>query len=131
MMKLPQKIMDLIDGKNFAHVATIMKDGSPQVSAVWIDREGDVIVFNTAEGRVKYNNLKRDGRVAISIADATNPYNEVWIRGKVVEMTSKGADEHIDMLAKKYLGKDKYPWKTPTEKRVIVRIAAERINSGR
>ena len=123
--------MDLIDGKNFAHVATLMRDGAPQVSAVWIDREGDIIVFNTAEGRVKYNNLKRDGRVAISIADAANPYNEVWIRGKVVEITSEGADAHIDRLAKKYLGKESYPWKAPGEKRMIVRIEAERINAGR
>lgn len=129
MAKLSQKVLGLIEGKNFAHVATLMPDGSPQVTAVWIDHEGDLIVFNTAEGRVKYKNLMNDKRIALSIADATNPYSEIWIRGKVVEITTDGAEAHIDKLAKKYLDKETYPWRNG-EKRVLVKVEAEKINEG-
>jgi len=119
-------LKELIDGKNFAHIATIMKDGSPQVTTVWIDRDGDTILINTAEGRVKEKNLKRDPRVAISIIGA-NPYSGAWIRGKVVGMTKEGAVEHIDKLAKKYTGVEKYQGYTPNEKRVIIRIEAQHV----
>ncbi|MDE1845962.1 MAG: PPOX class F420-dependent oxidoreductase [Candidatus Micrarchaeota archaeon] len=128
--KLSEKVIKMLDGKNFAHVATLMPDGSPQVSAVWIDREVDLIVFNTAVGRAKYRNLVKDKRIALSIADATNPYSEIWIRGKVVEITEEGADAHIDKLAQKYLGKEKYPMRQPGERRVIIRVEAEHINEG-
>jgi len=111
----------LIEGKNFAHFATLMPDGSPQISVVWIDREGDIILVNTAKGRVKEKNVKRDPRVALSIADQQNPYHAAFIRGRVLEVTSNGAEAHIDKLAKKYLGEDKYP-RAPSEKRVIIKI---------
>jgi len=112
----------LIEGKNFASLATIMPDGSPQVTPVWIDRDGDIVVVNTAEGRLKHKNLSKNPKVALSIFELSNPYSMVAIRGRVVEMTNAGADEHIDKMAKKYLGQDKYPNRRPGEKRVLVKI---------
>lgn len=126
--KLTSKATRLIEGKNFAHLATVMPDGSPQVSPVWIDHVGDTVLVNTAEGRVKQRNVARDPRVAISIVDQSDPYDKVLIRGRAVAQTSQGADEHIDSLAKKYIGKDKYPWRAPGEKRIIIRIEPGRIS---
>ena len=125
--EIDDSIIQLLTGKNFAFVATLMKDGSPQITPIWIDFEGDTILINTAEGRTKQKNVSRDQRVAISIVDQNNPYNMVTIRGKVTEQTSKGADEHIDRLAKRYLGVDKYPFRSPTEKRVIIKVAPENV----
>ncbi len=116
----------MIDGKNFASVATVMRDGSPQVTPVWIDRDGELVAFNTAEGRVKHRNLRRDPHVALSIYDQNNPYEHVAIRGRVVEMTNTGADEHIDRLSLKYAGR-KFTHR-PGEKRVIIKIKPERIS---
>jgi PPOX class probable F420-dependent enzyme len=104
-----------------------MADGSPQVSPVWIDVEDGVILFNTAEGRLKPDNLRRDARVAISVVDQENPYESMLIRGTVTEMTQDGADEHIDALAKRYMGVDEYPLRQPGEERVIVKIEPEKI----
>jgi len=117
---------DLIDGRNIAFLATIMRDGSPQVTPVWIDREGDTILINTAEGRVKHRNVLRDPRVAIAITDSQNPYRMVAVKGKVTEITTEGADEHIDKLAKKYLGLEKYPWRAG-ETRIILKVKPEKI----
>ena len=103
-----------------------MEDGSPQVTPVWIGREGDIITFNTAKGRLKEKNLKRDPRVAISILDAENPYVPLVIQGKVVEMTEEGADADIDALAKRYLDEDTYPFRQPGEERIIVKIEADK-----
>jgi len=114
-------------GKNFATIATTMADGSPQASVTWIDSDGSNIIFNTAEGRLKTNNLRRDGRVALTIVDVVNPYRQVMIRGKVVEDTQEGASEHVDQLAKKYLGVEKYPYSQPGEVRVIFKILPEKI----
>ena len=114
-------------GKNFATIATTMNDGSPQASITWIDSDGINIIFNTAEGRLKTNNLRRDGRVAIAITDAENPYRQVMVRGKVVEDTQEGAAEHINQLAKKYLGVDEYPYSGPDEVRVIFKVQPEKI----
>ncbi len=114
-------------GKNFASIATTMKDGSPQASVTWIDSDGSNIIFNTAEGRLKTNNLRRDGRVALTIVDSENPYRLVMIRGNVIEDTQEGASEHIDKLAKKYLDVDKYPHLQPGEVRVIFKIQPEKI----
>ena len=125
--EIDDSIKQLLTGKNFAFVATLMKDGSPQITPTWIDFEGDTILINTAEGRTKQKNVSRDQRVAISIVDQNNPYNMVTIRGKVTEQTSKGADEHIDKLAKRYLGVDKYPFRSPTEKRVIIKVTPENV----
>lgn len=125
--KLTENDKSLFLGKNFAFIATLMKDGSPQITPTWVDIEGDSIIINTAEGRVKQKNVERDKRVAVSIVDSANPYNMVTVRGKVTEQVTKGADSHIDKMAKKYLGMDKYPYRTPTEKRVILKIHADKV----
>ncbi|MEM0075455.1 MAG: PPOX class F420-dependent oxidoreductase [Nitrososphaerota archaeon] len=129
MAKLDQKAVDLIEKPNFGYLATLNKDGSPQVTPVWVDydRENNYVLVNTAIGRVKQKNVKRDPRVSLAVADASNQYNKVIIRGRVVEVTMDGADEHIDKMAKKYLGKDRYPWKSSSEKRVIIKIKPERV----
>ena len=124
---ITDEIAKLFQGKNFAFVATLMKDGSPQITPTWIDLENNMILVNTAEGRIKHKNVTRDPRVAISIVDQTNPYSMVTIQGKVIEQVSKGADEHINKLAKKYLGVDKYPFRTPTEKRIIFKIKPDKV----
>ena len=122
------EITKLFEGKNLVSFATLMKDGSPHVAPVWVDIEGNTILINTAVGRVKEKNVKRDKRVALSIFDHQNPLNMVSIRGKVVDITTEGADEHIDKLAKKYFGLDKYPYRSPDEKRIIVKIKPEKIH---
>ena len=129
MASIPASHRDILEGKNFAHIATLMKDGSPQVTPVWIDVEGDLLLFNTADGRVKPRNLDRDGRVAISVHDQTNPYRYIQIRGTVEEKTYDGADAHIDKMAKKYMGVDSYPGRTPTERRVIYKIRPEHVQT--
>lgn len=130
MVAIPASHRDIFEGKNFAHIATVMKDGSPQVTPVWIDIDGDdTILFNTADGRVKARNLDRDGRVAISVQDQANLYRYVQIRGVVTEKTHTGADAHIDALAKKYMGVDRYPGHTPNEQRVIYRVRVEHVQT--
>lgn len=120
-----EKYLDLFrDKKAFAHVATIMPDGSPQVTPVWIDYRNGRIAFNTARGRVKANNLKEGSKVALSVQDPDNPYRYVQVRGRVARVTEDGAVGHIDALAKKYMGVDKYPFHSPKEKRVIYEIEA-------
>ncbi|MCK6563331.1 MAG: PPOX class F420-dependent oxidoreductase [Dehalococcoidia bacterium] len=119
---IPVSHRDILLGKNFAHLATLMPGGSPQVTPVWVDLEGDLVVFNTAEGRQKLRNLDRDRRVAISVLDHENPYRYLQVRGVVVEKTTAGADEHIDRLAKKYMGVDRYPYRNPAERRVIYKV---------
>ena len=125
--EIDDSVIQLLTGKNFAFVSTLMEDGSPQITPTWIDYDGKTILVNTAEGRTKQKNVSRDKRVAISIVDQNNPYNMVTIRGKVIEQTTKGADEHIDKLAKRYLGVDKYPFRSPTEKRIILKVMPEKI----
>jgi PPOX class probable F420-dependent enzyme len=128
MPKLPELAQKLLtEGRNFAAVATLMPDGWPQVSIVWIDSDGEHVIFNTAEGRAKAKNLRRNPKVAVTVMNFENPYEQVMIRGHVVEMTHDGADDHIDRLAKKYLGVDKYPYRGPREQRVIVKIAPNHI----
>ncbi len=122
-------VRELISGKNFAHLATLMADGSPQNTAVWIDIEGDRIVVNTAEGRAKPRNLRRDPRVAISITDSANPYRAAFIRGRVTSITPEGGDAGIDRLAKKYMGVDTYPFRQPGEVRLVVTIQPEHIST--
>ena len=128
MAAIPDKAKHLFEGKDFAHVATINPDGSPQVSAVWVGLDGDLVTFNTAEGRLKTKNLRANPSVAISIADQENPYENLIIQGKVVEMTHDGADEDIDALAKRYLDADSYPFRQPGEERVLVKIEPEKVN---
>jgi PPOX class probable F420-dependent enzyme len=120
--RLSQQAKEIFDKKTFAHLATLMPDGSPQVTPVWVDREGDRVVINTAEGRAKPRNMRNDPRVALAATDPDNPYEAVIIRGHVAEMTDDGADEHIDAMAKKYLDQDKYPFRQSGEQRVKVYI---------
>ena len=122
-----ENIVKLFDGKNFAFLATVKKDGSPQVTPTWIDRENNIILINTAKGRLKHKNVTRDPRVSISLVDDQNPYSMVTISGRVIEQTAEGADEHIDKLARKYLNTDKYPSHSPEVKRVILKIKPEKI----
>lgn len=128
---LTERDRRILEAPNFASIATAMPDGAPQVSTVWIDLDGDEVLVNTGEGRVKTENVRRDARVAISVVDQQeDPYEQVVIRGSVVEITAEGADEHIDRLAKKYLGLDSYPWREPGERRVILRIRVDRSSEG-
>jgi PPOX class probable F420-dependent enzyme len=126
---IPQSFRDLFDKKAFAHIATVGPDGTPQVTPVWIDFDGNQIRVNTAKGRVKAKNLERNPKVAISIQDPENPYRYVQVRGRVTEITEKGADAHIDALAKKYLGQDRYPGRKPGEVRLTVKVTPEKIQS--
>ncbi len=117
----------LLEGKNFANVATLRADGSVQVSPVWVDIEDGKPVVNSAEGRAWPRNLERDPRVTLAVQNLENPYEYVEIRGRVVERTHDGADEHIDSLAKKYMGLDSYPLRQPGEQRVILRVQPEHV----
>jgi PPOX class probable F420-dependent enzyme len=128
MAAIPDEAKHLFENKDFAHVATLNSDGSPQVSAVWIGLDGDLITFNTAEGRLKTKNLQRDPNVAISIAGQENPYENLIVQGKVVELTHDGADEDIDALAKRYMDVDSYPFRQEGEQRVIVKIEPQKVN---
>jgi PPOX class probable F420-dependent enzyme len=114
----------LLGEKHLAIVASVMPDGSPQLTPVWIESDGETVSFNTAEGRVKHKNLVRDPHVAVAVVDGSNDYRWVSIRGRA-EMTTEGADEQIDRLAKKYLDADTYPFRNPEETRVTVRIVPE------
>jgi PPOX class probable F420-dependent enzyme len=124
-----EQFKDLFAKVAFANLATLMPDGSPQVTPVWVDYDGAYVRVNSAKGRVKDKNMRRDKRVALSIQDPDNPYRYLAVRGEVAEITQNGADAHIDALAKKYLGKDRYPFRTPGEVRVIYKIRPERIST--
>jgi PPOX class probable F420-dependent enzyme len=126
---IPQQFQDLLAKKAFAHLATIMADGSPQVTPVWFDFHGGHLRVNSAKGRVKDKNMRRNGHVALAIQDPENPYRYLAVRGRVAEITETGADAHIDSLAKKYLGEDRYPHRKPGEVRVIYRIRPERVST--
>jgi PPOX class probable F420-dependent enzyme len=126
---IPEKFRDLLAKKAFAHLGTIMPDGSPQVTPVWFDFDGTHVRVNSAKGRVKDKNMRRNGRVALAIQDPENPYRYLALRGRVEEITEAGADAHIDSLAKKYLGQDRYPHRRAGEVRVIYRIRPERVSS--
>jgi len=119
---IPDQFKDLLTKRAFAHLATLMPDGSPQVSPVWFDFDGSHFIVNSAKGRVKDKNMRRNKRVALSIVDPDNAYRHMDVQGAVVDITEQGADASIDKLAKKYLGKDKYPFAAPGEVRVIYRI---------
>jgi PPOX class probable F420-dependent enzyme len=122
---IPEKFLDLFQKKAFAHLATLMSDGSPQVTPVWCEFDGRYVLVNSAKGRVKDNNMRRNRRVALDLQDPENPYRHISIRGRVAAITEDGADAHIDKLAKKYLNLDRYPNRQPGEVRVIYRIEPE------
>jgi PPOX class probable F420-dependent enzyme len=127
--QVPDKYSDLFKKKAFANLGTLMKDGSPQVTPVWCDYDGKHIRVNSARGRVKDLNIRRDPRVALAIVDPENPYRYMEIRGKVVEITEKGADDHINSLSNKYLGNPVYPFRQPGEVRVLYKIEPEKFSS--
>jgi PPOX class probable F420-dependent enzyme len=126
--RIPDTFKDLLQKKAFAHLATVMADGSPQVTPVWFDVEGDLLRVNSARDRVKDRNMRRNAKVALSILDPDDPYRYLRIRGTVVEVTEQGADAHIDALARKYIGQD-YPFRQPVEVRVTYKIRPERVGS--
>jgi PPOX class probable F420-dependent enzyme len=123
MATIPENFLDLLTSKKaFANIATVMKDGSPQVTPIWFDYTDGKIRVNTARGRVKSRTMREGVPVALAIMDPDNPYRYIQIRGRVTRMTENGADAHIDSLAKKYLGQDKYPFRQPGEVRVTYEI---------
>lgn len=124
-----QKYQDLFQKKAFANLATLMPDGRPQVTPVWCDYDGQYVIVNSARGRQKDRNMRRDPRVALAVVDPDNPYRYIEIRGQVAEITEQGAEEHIDRMAKKYLGLDKYPNRAPGEVRVLYKIRPEGFSS--
>jgi PPOX class probable F420-dependent enzyme len=126
---LPSEFKDLFEKKSFGHLATVMPDGQPQTTPVWVDTDGECVLVNTAAERQKLENLEREPRVAISIQDPDDPYRYLEVRGRVIQTTDEGADQHIDRLAQRYLGKDRYPWRAEGERRVVVRIQPKHTTS--
>ena len=129
MDRLPDDFRDLFEKKAFGMFATLMPDGSPQATPVWVDYRGGEIWVNSALGRQKDRNVRRDPRVALTVIDPDNAYRYIEVRGRVREITEDGADAHIDAMAKKYLGQDKYPFRQPGEQRVLFKIAIEHVST--
>ena len=125
-IKLPESARKVLQDKAYGHVVTFGASGRPQVTMVWVDADGDEVLFNTAEGRKKPQNLQRDPRVIVSVQDRSDPQAYMVIHGTAT-LTEAGADAHIDKLAKRFLGVDKYPYRQPGEKRLLVRIKVDRI----
>ena len=125
-MPLPQSVKKLLQDKAYGHVVTYNDKGTAQLTMVWMDVDGDDVVFNTSEGRRKTQNLRRDPRIIVSVQDRNDPQAHAVFYGKA-RVTEAGADEHIDKLAKRFLGADKYPFRQPGEKRLVVRIGVDRI----
>ena len=126
-VEIPERYRDLLRKPAFAHLATLLPDGSPHVTPMWVDYDGEYFLFNTARGRQKDRNMQRDPHVAFEITDPTNPYRYLLVRGRVEEITEEGAAESIDRLAKKYKGMDRYDGWQPGMVRVIYKIRPERI----
>jgi PPOX class probable F420-dependent enzyme len=126
---IPAEYMDLLEKPAFGNLGTVMADGSPQVTPVWIDYDGKYLRFNSAKGRMKDKNVRRDPRVSVAVMDPQNPYRYLEVRGKVVEITQEGADDHINKLSQKYLGKPVYPFRQPGEVRVTYKIEADKVSS--
>jgi PPOX class probable F420-dependent enzyme len=126
---IPDKYVDLFEKQAFGNLGTLMEDGSPQVTPVWVDYDGKYVRVNSAKGRVKDKNMRRDSRVSIALQDPANPYRYLEVRGKVVEITEKGADDHINKLSKKYLGNPVYPFRKPGEVRVVYKIEPQKVSS--
>ncbi|HLL40254.1 MAG TPA: PPOX class F420-dependent oxidoreductase [Rubrobacteraceae bacterium] len=118
----------LLQEPAFCQLATLMPDGSPQNTQVWVDTDGEHILINTAQGRQKERNVQRDPRVAVNVVDPTNAWRIGMVRGRVVEVTTDGADELIDQLAKKYLNEESYPFRRPEEVRVTLKVLPDKIN---
>lgn len=118
---------ELIEAPNFCSVGSIRRDGTPAVVPTWVDVKDDLVVLNSAEGRAWPANVRRDPRVNLTVINQENPYEFVSIKGRVVEDTHEGADEHIDAMAMKYLGEEKYPYRAEGEERVMFRVEAEKV----
>ena len=131
MKNIPESHLDLIkdEKKAFAYLATTMDDGSPQVTPVWFNVDGEYLLINSAEGRVKDRNIRARPGIALVIVDADDPYRYLQLRGKVVEYTMDGADDHIDALSFKYTGKPQYQWRNQKEKRVKYKIRIENVDA--
>lgn len=129
-MQIPDTYLDLLTTKQaFAHLATLMPDGTPQVTPVWIDFDGTHVLVNTAKGRLKDKNMRARAQVGLAVHDPGNPYRYLGIQGRVVNITETGADDHIDKMAQKYIGQAKYPWKRPGEVRVIFQIEPLKVHA--
>jgi PPOX class probable F420-dependent enzyme len=126
--RFPENYLDLFQKPAFAHLTTLMPDGSPQVSPVWCEFDGTHVLINSAKGRQKDRNMRREPRVAMALSDPENPYRYLQVRGTVVEITEQGADAHIDKLSHKYMGKD-YPYRDPASTRVIYKIRADHVSA--
>jgi PPOX class probable F420-dependent enzyme len=126
---IPEKYRDLFNKRAFASLATHMSNGDVQVTPVWVDVDNGNVLFNSARGRVKDKNIRRDPRVTLTLMDPDNPYRYMEVRGRVIDYTENGADKHIDKLAKKYLGVDKYPYAKPGEVRVLYRVKPEHVHA--
>jgi len=124
---LEQKAIDLLKGKNLVFIATLMKDGSPQLSPVWADYEDGFVMVNTAEGRIKHKNVLNDTRVAVSVVANENPLDMTTIRGKVVEILPDYDYVHINKLTKKYMGIENYPFRREGEKRIVFKIKPDKV----
>jgi len=131
VVTLSDKVREIIDSPVFAHVATVGAAGHPQNTVMWIDRDGDQLVLNTAAGRAKWHNLREDPRVGISISPVDDPYFNLSIKGRVVEMRTSDGDAVIDRLAQKYLGVDTYPYRRADETRVTVIVDVESVADNR
>ena len=125
--KLNQDAKALLGEPVIANLATVAGDGSPHVTPVWVDVEGDDLVINTAEGRAKTRHLRRSAKVAVSVVDPEDPFRVVALQGSVADITTEDAEAHIDRLAREYLGVDSYPMRQPGEERVKVRMRPERV----
>lgn len=121
MSLLTKEDIELLNETQLAHIGTVDAEGQPQVTPVWVDTDGEHILFNTAKGRTKHLHLVGNPHVAVSVVDKTNDYRTLWVKG-TADLVDEGADAHVDSLAKKYLGQDTYPFRQPGEERVIVRI---------
>jgi PPOX class probable F420-dependent enzyme len=128
MAAIPEKYADLFQKRAFASLSTLLPGGVPQVTPVWVDFDGQHVLVNSAKGRVKDRNMRRDPRVSLAIIDPDNPYRYLEVRGRVVDVTEQGASQHIDKMAKKYLGKDKYPFAQAGEVRVLYKIEPENVH---
>jgi PPOX class probable F420-dependent enzyme len=124
---IPADFIDLFKKPAFAHFATVMSDGTPQITPVWVDYDGEFVLVNSKVGRTKNANVRKRPHVAIEISDPDNPYRYLMIRGQVVEVITQLDSSHIDSLAQRYIGVDKYPWGTPGEVRQIFKIRPDHV----
>ena len=130
-MHLPDRVKEIIDTPVFAHVATVGHDGHPQNTVMWIDRDGDRLLLNTAKGRAKWRNITADPRVGISVSPLKEPYVNLSLKARVIEMRTRDGDAVIDRLAKKYLGAETYPYRNPAEVRVTMVVEVESVTGNR